>query len=222
MAAETTTHLSPSQARAISAAHGTTDESISSRVDAVAAALSAGVDVKTMAADLKAAAVRDAAIVPVVATVLGHAKAVVTVADKLGVTLTDMPVDVRATIYRAVQRHGVTAGVRDIVAAGIGGKTTAAKIERAGKAAAKAHRAAIEERAAKAADTIRTTADETPAPTADVLKGITQAIMGDRLVVTPDILRAVAALTEAVRAKAPRPAATPTPARVPSAQPVAA
>lgn len=207
------THATPEQLNAIALSHGTSDSTIHARVVAVITALDAGTDVKTIAADLVAANAKDGRITVVGESVLGHAKATATILRKLEIAVETAPITVAAGIYRAVQRHGVTVAMRDIVQAADGAKTPAAKMERAAKRADSMVAAAVAKRAAKGTGRVTAAPAAPVSDTAKVLRGIAGSIASGQMTVTPEILAAASALVEALKATAPKAPATPAKAR---------
>jgi hypothetical protein len=217
MAAEIT-HATGAQLAAISTAHGIDDAAIVARVVAVADTLSAGVTVKTLAADLVTASAKDPRIIPVGQSVLGYAKAVGDVLHKLGVSLETAVAEnprMVAETYRAVMRQGRASILKSVPAAGMPGKSTSAKLARAQKAATAEVDAAKAERKVSPAKTRTTTVEVSPEADvhtdggpARVVRGITASIVSGKFTPDDNFRAAVAALAEAltVAKVAPSPA----------------
>jgi hypothetical protein len=210
MSAETK-HATGAQIVAISAAFDASAETKLARAVAVHAALKAGTDVKTLAADMvAAAALPGSKVIPVGQAMLGYAKAVSTIAAGLGVSLDDLSPAQAADWYDAAHRQGVGPAVKAVVAAGLGGKTPAAKVARATKAAAAEVARAKADRKAptKAPRTTRPAGESAAASAAKVIRGIAGSLASGKLTADDDLRSAVAALAEAltVAKVAPSPA----------------
>lgn len=118
---------------AVAAAHGTSDAVILRRIKAVSAALTAGLDVKSLVSEIKAvASVPGSSVTPVSAAALGQARAVLTFLDRVGVSLpTALETNPAAlvSIYRAAHadRAGVK-GIRAMADAAVEGATSEDKL----------------------------------------------------------------------------------------------
>lgn len=88
-------HLTPAQVAKMAAAYGDTDKALTARVLALSEALTYGVDVKTIAADMAAEHRRNADIPEVSEQTLGRARFAITVAEMIGT-------DIRAWAKRDV------------------------------------------------------------------------------------------------------------------------
>lgn len=118
---------------AVAAAHGTSAAVIVRRIQAVSAALTAGIDVKSLAAEISAAAaVPGSTMTPVSAATLGQARAVLTFLDRIGVSLPTAVAtrkDTLVAVYRAAHtsRAGVK-GLKAVADAAVNGETAADKL----------------------------------------------------------------------------------------------
>ena len=144
MTTSTATHATDEHMAAITRSHGLTDALIVARIKSVDAAISDGVTVKTLSADMANAAARGLIVDGVAITAesqqtLGRARATVSALDRIGVTLASACKLNRATvadIYRAISRHGTKVTLTRIADAVNAGSEPDAKLERAGEIAA--------------------------------------------------------------------------------------
>jgi hypothetical protein len=115
-------HLTAEHVARLAAAYGDSDKALTDRVIALESALSYGVDVKTIAADMAAAHRADDNIPAVAQSTLAYARAAITVAELIGTPVRTLVKSDRtgvADIVRAAKRVGVkrlTASVREALA----------------------------------------------------------------------------------------------------------
>lgn len=143
---EETVHLSRERLHQLSSAWQDTDRALCDRAVAVYLALGDGVEVKTMAADLAAAARADAAVNAVSAVHLGYARFATTAAEIIGV-------DLRAWVKRSPA--DVARLIRTVKRDGVGSKRLATAIRDAVKPIPAEKKADREEAAIAAVETIR-------------------------------------------------------------------
>ena len=130
---------------AVADSHGTSDAAIIRRIRAVSAALAAGLDVKTLTAEINAAAsVPGSSVSPISAPVLGQARAVLTFLDRVGVSLPtalEADRDALVSIYRAAstKRAGVS-GLKAVADVAVNGESPADKLAIGGEQAESAGR----------------------------------------------------------------------------------
>lgn len=185
--------------RAVSDAHDKSDTQIIRSIRTVNAAVRDGLTVKFLASEMTAAAVSDPTIRPVTATTLGYANGVLTVLDKLGISLKSAPSSLQVACYRAIMRHGISASVKRIAGAGVEGGTEPA--EKAAAAEAEADAITAEHKSArKAREGGKPAADAEPAHVmvsdrAAALATIAGEISRGAYVPTPEFLAALDALT---------------------------
>lgn len=130
---------------AVADSHGTSDAAIIRRIRAVSNALVAGLDVKTLTAEINAAAsVPGSSVSPISAPILGQARAVLTFLDRVGVSLTtalETNRDALVSIYRAAstKRVGVS-GLKAVADVALNGESPADKLAIGGEQAEQAGR----------------------------------------------------------------------------------
>lgn len=112
-------HLSPTLVDAISAAYRDTDSTLARRVKVIRRAMEAGFTVKSITADMAAAAAVNPEITAVTATIYGYAAAAAAVLNTVGVANGDADSETLATLARAAKHAGIGAfkdAVRGVLA----------------------------------------------------------------------------------------------------------